>query len=106
MVLVNSCDCNERVGTEINSLNLFKELKAFFEEQVGRHIFSDVKVERPYYVWINGNRTVKHYATKWYKCNACGCLWEFEYPDFPAKGFVKKYDNGVYTGTYIVDVNE
>ncbi len=40
---------------------------------------------------------IKWYATKWYKCNSCGCLWEFNYPDFPAKGFVKKYENGKYT---------
>lgn len=28
------------------------------------------------------------YANKWYRCNKCGTLWEFNYPDFPAKGFV------------------
>ena len=34
-----------------------------------------------------------------YKCNVCGCLWEFEYPDFPAKGFVRKFENGKYART-------
>ena len=26
----------------------------------------------------------------------CGCLWEFKYPDFPAKGFVRKFADGIY----------
>lgn len=39
---------------------------------------------------------VKWYADKWYKCKDCGALWEFDYPDFPASGFVRKFDDGVY----------
>ena len=23
-------------------------------------------------------------------------LWEFKYPDFPAKGFVRKFSDGIY----------
>ena len=38
----------------------------------------------------------KWYADKWYKCKCCGTLWEFRYPDFPAKGFVRKFEDGVY----------
>lgn len=94
------CDCRERKGIEINSIQLFKELEAFFEKQVTDGIFSDVKVESPYYVWIDevSAEKVEWYANKWYKCNSCGALWEFSYPDFPTKGFVRKYENGKYSG--------
>ena len=36
------------------------------------------------------------YADKWYKCKCCGTLWEFLYPDFPMKGFVRKFPDGKY----------
>lgn len=94
------CDCEERKGIEINSIQLFKELQAFFEKQVINGFFSDVKVECPYYVWIDevSAEKVEWYANKWYKCNCCGTLWEFNYPDFPTKGFVRKYEDGKYNG--------
>lgn len=47
-----NCDCNERVGIEINSVKLFKELKAFFREQVNKGIFLEVPVETPHYIRI------------------------------------------------------
>ncbi|PHU39789.1 hypothetical protein CSX00_09240 [Pseudobutyrivibrio ruminis] len=97
------CDCEERIGLEINSYNLFINLKDFFEQQEQEGLFLDIKVDEPYYLWRNGNREVAYYATKWYKCKCCGCLWEFEYPDFPQKGFVKKYKDGIYNGTQVID---
>ena len=36
------------------------------------------------------------FADKWYVCNSCGCLWEVVYPEFPAKGFVRKFSDGIY----------
>ena len=62
----------------------------FFEEQVKEGRFSEVPVEKPY---CNG---FEWKADKWYKCICCGCLWEFKYPDFPAKGFVRKFSDGIY----------
>ena len=50
----------------------------------------EVPVAKPYY---NG---FEWKADKWYKYKSCGCLWEFKYPDFPAKGFVRKFANGIY----------
>ncbi len=93
------CDCNERYGIEINTYKLFEEIKSFFEEQVKNEIFKDIPVTEPFYVGYSEvkKENIKWYATKWYKCNSCGCLWEFNYADFPAKGFVKKYENGKYT---------
>lgn len=88
------CDCNERYGIEINTYKLFEELKVFFETQVKMGVFSDVPVTEPFYVGKSDINEIKWYATKWYKCNVCGCLWEFDYPDFPAKGFVKKFVDG------------
>ena len=38
------------------------------------------------------------YADKWYRCNACGTLWEFQYPNFPAAGEVRKFEDGIYPG--------
>lgn len=95
------CDCNERVGIEINSDELFLELKTFFEKQVEKGIFLDIPVEEPYFQGYNlppykVRDKYKWYANKWYKCKGCGTLWEFQYPDFPAKGFVRKFENGRY----------
>lgn len=92
-----TCDCAERVGIEINSYKLFEELQEFFEGQVERGIFSDVPVTTPYYIGYNvfGDST-EWYADKWYICNVCGTLWEFNYPDFPAAGLVRKFPDGQY----------
>lgn len=91
------CDCNERTGIEINSIKLFEDLKEFFESQVKKGIFSDIKITVPYYTGYDvDDGEMKWYADKWYRCNACGVLWEFVYPDFPAKGFVRKFEDGKY----------
>ncbi|SHN02736.1 hypothetical protein SAMN02746066_04474 [Anaerosporobacter mobilis DSM 15930] len=95
------CDCDERIGIEIKSWNLFQELKMFFEEQVNKGIFLEVLVEAPYFQGYNlepeeVKEEYKWYADKWYKCNECGTLWEIKYPDFPAKGFVRKFEAGKY----------
>ena len=74
------CECRERIGSLINSYQLYEEIKRFSEVEVGK----------PY---CNG---FEWKADKWYKCNCCGCLWEFKYPDFPAKGFVRKFSDGIY----------
>lgn len=92
-----NCDCNERFSIDINSIILFKEMKYYFQEQVDQGIFVEVPVEIPHYIGydINGN-IIKWYANRWYKCKCCGSLWEFDYPDFPAEGFVRKFEDGVY----------
>ena len=72
------CECSERIGSVINSYQLYEEIKMFFEEQVKEGRFSEVPVEKTY---CNG---FEWKADKWYKCICCGCLWEFKYPDFPA----------------------
>ena len=84
------CECSERIGSVINSYQLYEEIKMFFEEQVKEGRFSEVPVEKPY---CNG---FEWKADKWYKCICCGCLWEFKYPDVPAKGFVRKFADGIY----------
>ena len=97
MATLIKCDCDERVGIEINSLKLFEELMSFFKSQIVRGIFQDIEVKKPYYIgYDNTNKKYEWYADKWYKCMCCGTLWEFRYPDFPAKGFVKKFPNGKY----------
>ncbi|MCM1501031.1 MAG: hypothetical protein NC124_21445 [Clostridium sp.] len=100
------CDCDERIGVEIDSQSLFLKLKKFFETQVDDGIFIEEQVVEPFYVWKRGVIEKKHYASKWYRCKICGCLWEVDYPDFPAKGFVRKYENGIYTGKTVIEYQE
>lgn len=90
------CDCNERVGIKVGTMKLFQELKEFFDTQVKAGIFIEEDVKVPFYIWKGNGEEKKWYATKWYKCLQCGCLWEFDYPDFPASGFVRKFDDGIY----------
>lgn len=101
MVSMKQCDCDERIGIEINSFQLYEELKNFFEKQVKDEVFCDVPVKLPYFYGYNlkpeeVKDEFKCYADKWYKCKNCGTLWEFKYPDFPAKGFVRKFADGRY----------
>ena len=55
------CECSERIGSVINSYQLYEEIKMFFEEQVKEGRFSEVPVEKPY---CNG---FEWKADKWYK---------------------------------------
>lgn len=96
------CDCNERIGLSINSIKLFEEIKTFFEYQTTAKIFEEIKPNIPYYRSKIGKEKTEWYATKWYRCKSCGCLWEFNYPDFPARGFVRKFPDGIYKPSKIV----
>ena len=88
---MKQCDCDERIGIDINSWKQFEELKDFFEGQVKKGIFVEIPVEKPYYIgYCDHGEAMKWYADKWYQCLACGVLWEFIYPDFPAQGEVRK----------------
>ncbi len=97
MVYQIACDCDERTGIEINSDTLFEELKQFFENRVQEDLFTNVSVECPYYIGYSDGVELKWFASKWYKCKSCCCLWEFQHPEFPAKGFVRKFKDGKYT---------
>lgn len=92
------CECAERYETEIDSYLLFEEIKEFFESQVEGGLYKDIPVKKPYFTGYSNKSTLNWYAEKWYKCKKCGCLWEFRYPDFPEKGFVRKFQNGKYCG--------
>lgn len=94
---MKQCDCDERIGIEINSWKKFEELKAFFEEQVKKGLFVEISVKKPYYIGYSiDGKAMKWYADKWYKCLECDTLWEFIYPDFPAQGSVRKLDADNY----------
>ena len=90
------CECINRYPAEINSLALFNEKKTFFEEQVQLGVYDDIPVIKPYYCWKTDGKDVEWYADKWYVCRLCSCLWEFQYPDFPAKGKVREFVDGQY----------
>ena len=102
MVQIESCNCAEMDEEEIiDTWQKFKKAREYFETQVKQGVFEEEKVNEPYYTWnsktvVGPLGHVKYYATKWYKCRVCGCLWEFEYPDFPSRGFVRKLKNGKY----------
>ena len=96
MVYPLDCDCDERIGIEINSWKLFQEMKSFFEGQVQNGIFVEEIPKQPYYIGKGVRGVIEWYATKWYRCKSCGCLWEFDYPDFPTRGFVRKFPDGIY----------
>ena len=49
VVSMNQCDCDERIGIEINSFELYEELRKFFEYQVQEGVFCDIPVESPYF---------------------------------------------------------
>lgn len=85
------CDCMERIDTDINSLKLFEEMKSFCHNQVANGVFIEIPVSKPYHTGYSTleQKELKWYATKWYQCQSCGCIWEFLYPDFPAKGFIR-----------------
>ncbi len=100
MVCKLECDCDERIGIKVDSYKLFEELKNFFEGQVEKGIFEDIPVKNPFYIWSNDENPKKICAKMMYKCNACGCLWEFRYPEFPALGFVKKFEDGKYISNW------
>lgn len=91
------CDCAERTGIEINSYDLFVELREFFEKQTAEGIFAAIPAKEPHYIGYDSvGKAYKWYATAWYQCNACGTLWEFLHPNFPACGFVRKFADGQY----------
>lgn len=92
------CECVERYPIKINSYLLFEEIKSYFENQVNCGIYEDIPVDAPFYSGYSelSKKDIKWFATKWYKCKICGCLWEFNYPDFPAQGFVRKFEDGQY----------
>lgn len=94
--MLKKCECSERHEAEINDYKLFEEIKLFFDSEVNEGIYKCIKVETPYHSWSDGNDKINFYATNWYICQSCGCLWEFLYPDFPSRGFVRKFPNGVY----------
>ena len=96
MVRKIGCECAQRYESQINSNSLFYEVKQFFSEQENLCIFKDIPVKTPYYTGNSKIQIIKWYATKWYKCRVCGCLWEFNYPDFPTQGFVRKFSDGNY----------
>ena len=90
------CECPDRDETQINSNVLFEEIKLYFYDQEKCNVFYETSVETPFYVGYSNAQNIEWYATKWYKCRICGCLWEFNYPDFPAQGFVRKFKDGKY----------
>ena len=49
VVSMKQCDCDERIGIEINSFELYEELRKFFEYQVQEGVFCDIPVESPYF---------------------------------------------------------
>lgn len=91
------CDCEDRIGIIIESNKMFKSLQTFFREQVEKGVFYEIPVKTPLYIGKGASGEVlEWYADKLYKCNICGTLWEFQYPNFPAYGEIRKFEDGIY----------
>ena len=96
MVRRLACDCKERIGIEVDSAKLFEELNAFFVKQVSDGVFEDISdYNRIWHLHGGTEKKVYRQTIKRYLCKACGCLWEFRYPDFPALGQITKCPGGV-----------
>ena len=97
MVRGINCECADRFETKIDSFKLFEEIIIFFQEQVNKKIFDDFSdYSKIWYLDGGSERNIYRTTLKHYKCRACGCLWEFVYPEFPAYGFVRKFEDGKY----------
>lgn len=94
MVQTIVCDCNERIGTTIDSIKMENYIKKWSSENLEKGIFKELEVSTPYYVGKGVTQTIKWYADKWYSCCSCGTFWEIIYPDFPANGEVRKFISG------------
>lgn len=92
MVCKLKCECSNYSETEIKSFSQYKKFESFFLINVEKNNFIELKPKIPYYSF---GKTF-WYADKWYKCTICGCLWEYNKPDFPASGFVRKFQDGIY----------
>lgn len=96
MVPELKCRCCEHTDESIDTVKKFRKIEQYFDQQVDMHIFKELCPSIPYYTWKSGHSEKRWYATKWYHCTCCGCLWEVKYPDFPSKGFVRKFPDGEY----------
>ena len=97
MVHKLKCDCISYEGCTIQSWQEYNSAKSFFEKWTKEGTFTSENPSVPYYTWVgNKGERIDWYATKWYKCKCCGCLWEFEEPEFPAVGFIRKFPAGDY----------
>ncbi len=91
MISKGRCDCNVRVGTDIDSYQLFKEFKEFFDAQVKKGTFNDMTdYSKVWYLDGGAEKEVYRTTIKYYECKCCRCRWEFMYPEFPAFGKVIK----------------
>jgi len=96
MVQKIKCQCLNKNEMMISTYQEFIEMKNFFQEQISSGVFEEIDVKQPYYIGYSRRQTIRWFADKWYKCKVCGCLWEFNYPDFPAAGFTRKFNDGIY----------
>ena len=83
--IMEKCLCEGTTDEKINTQKRFEEIKALFEEH---EEYVQISPLKPYYSYEDKN----YYSNKWYRCSVCGCVFEFNYPDFPAQGFLKKYE--------------
>lgn len=94
MVKMIQCECLSLDELEINSYKLFEEIKAYFNKELEENMFQDIPVKKPLQIIDDkGFCVTQWYPNKWYKCNECGIIWAFGYPEFPAKGYVYKLNS-------------
>ena len=90
------CECKTLHEWNISTSKELDETKSYFRTRTQSGLYTEVSVTEPYYSWRTEKEYRKWFADKWYVCNSCGCLWEVVYPEFPAKGFVRKFSDEIY----------
>lgn len=80
---------SKKVYLKITGWKDFEDLKETINELVAKKLWREVSVTKQHYPgW---------YASKWYISTKTNCLWEIDYPDFPAEGFVRNFPDNIYT---------
>lgn len=87
------CECKNRYGTEITSLQMFEEINNYLLDCKHRNEYKEIIFKKPY---CSFGLFDKRYASKWYKCKCCGTLWEINYPDEKGGAWIRKFSDGKY----------
>ncbi len=90
------CHCNLQDSAWITSEMEYNIINDFFSQQLENGIFKSIPIDSPYHIENSALGETQLYADEWYRCLVCGTLWELKKMTSTHKGFVRKFDDGVY----------
>ncbi len=93
-----NCVCKDIREKQILSARSLDDTIEMFNQGCKDGFLIPCPVDEPYHIGYvdDDDKKIISYATKWYRCKSCGCLFEVLYPDFPMPGFVRRFDDGIY----------